>query len=188
MKNVLCSTFGTLVVAAFLAIAPPMYARGGHGGGHGGNRGHAGGHAVRGHAAAGHVRGGHAGFRAPGARGHQFARAARGNARFAARARNWNGGRNWGRYWGGRNWGGNYWYPSYGYSGIGYYGLGYGYPSYGYSYYGYGYPYYGYYPYRYGYWPSVTFSFGGYYKVANDVSRAAGMRPACEELLPLANY
>ena len=105
---------------------------------------------------------GHAGFRARGARGHQFARAARGNARFAGRARNWNGGRNWGRYWGGRNWGGNYWYPSYGYSGIGYYGLGYGYPSYGYSYYGYGYPYYGYYPYRYGYWPSVTFSFGGY--------------------------
>ncbi len=37
MKNVLRSTFGTLVVAAFLAIVPPTYARGGHGG----NRGHA---------------------------------------------------------------------------------------------------------------------------------------------------
>jgi hypothetical protein len=85
-------------------------------------------------------------------------RGPRGNARFAGRARNWNGG----RYWGGRNSGSSYWYPSYGYSGIGYYGLGYGYPNYGYSYYGYGYPYYGYYPYRYGYWPSVTFSFGGY--------------------------
>lgn len=144
MKKVLRSTFGTLMVAAFLAIVPPTYARGGHGGGHGGH----GGHAVKGHAAAGHAKGGHAGFRARGGRGHQFARAARGNARFAGRARNWNGGRNWGRYWGGRNWGGSYWYPSYGYSGIGYYGLGYGYP------------YYGYYPYRYGYWPSVTFNFG----------------------------
>jgi len=61
MKKVLRSTFGTLAVAAFLAIAPPTYARGGHGG-HGG-------HAVKGHAAAGHVRGGHAGFRARGARG-----------------------------------------------------------------------------------------------------------------------
>ena len=139
MKKVIRSTFGTLMVAAFLAIVPPTYARGGHGGGHGGH----GGHAVKGHAAAGHVKGGHAGFRARGGRGHQFARAARGNARFAGRARNWNGGRNWG----GRNWGSSYWYP---YSGIGYYGLGYGYP------------YYGYYPYRYGYWPSVTFSFGGY--------------------------
>lgn len=35
MKKLLRSTFGTLVVAAFLAVAPPMYARGGHGGGHG---------------------------------------------------------------------------------------------------------------------------------------------------------
>src|SRR5882762_3517605 len=117
MKNLLRSTFGTLVVAAFLAIAPPMYARGGHGGGHGGHGGHAGGHAVRGHAAAGHVRAGHAGFRARGGRGHQFAGAARGNARFAGPARNWNGGRNWGgrnwggRNWGGHNWGGSYWYP-----------------------------------------------------------------------------
>src|SRR4026209_1715194 len=61
MKKVLRSTFGTLVVAAFLAVTPPIYARGGHGG-HRGN----GGHAVRAHAAAGHVKGGHAGFRAPG--------------------------------------------------------------------------------------------------------------------------
>ena len=65
MKKLLHSMFGTLVLAAFLAITPPMYARGGHGGGHGGH----GGHAVRGHAAAGHVKGGHAGFRARGARG-----------------------------------------------------------------------------------------------------------------------
>ena len=36
MKKLLRSTFGTLVVAAFLAITPPMYARGGHGG----HRGH----------------------------------------------------------------------------------------------------------------------------------------------------
>ena len=92
MKKVLRSTFGTLMVAAFLAIVPPTYARGGHGGGHGGH----GGHAVKGHAAAGHAKGGHAGFRARGGRGHQFARAARGNARFAGRARNWNGGHNWG--------------------------------------------------------------------------------------------
>ncbi len=80
MKNVLRSTFGTLVVAAFLAIAPPTYARGGHGGGHGGHRGHAGGHAVK-HAKAGHVKGGHAGFRARGGRGHYVARAGAGAAR-----------------------------------------------------------------------------------------------------------
>jgi hypothetical protein len=88
MKNVLRSTFGTLVVAAFLAIASPMYARGGHGGGHGG-------HAVRGHAAAGHVKGGHGGFHARGGGGHHWARAARGHARYAGRAYNWNGGRHW---------------------------------------------------------------------------------------------
>jgi hypothetical protein len=161
MKKVLRSTFGTLVVAAFLAIAPPTYARGGHGGGHGGPRGQHGGHAVRAqHAAAGHVTGRNAGFRARGGRAHYFARSARGQARFAGRAYNWNGG----RHWGGGYWGGNYWYPSSGYS-LGYYGLGYGYPYYGIGYYGYPYggyygPYYGYYPYRYGYWPSVSFSFG----------------------------
>src|SRR5215211_3038052 len=102
MKKLLRSTFGTLVLAAFLAVAPPIYARGGHGGGHGGHRGGHGGHAVR-HAGAGHVKGGHAGFRARGGRGHQFARAARGNARFAGRANNWNRG---------SRWGGSSWYPS----------------------------------------------------------------------------
>ncbi len=109
MKKFLHSTFGTLVLAAFLAITPPMYARGGQAG----VMADTGGHAVRGHAAAGHVKGGHAGFRARGARGPYVARAARGHARFAGRACNWNGGRNWG----GRHWGGNYWYPSSGYSG-----------------------------------------------------------------------
>ncbi len=97
MKKVLRSTIGTLVVAAFLAIASPTFARGGHGGGHGGNRGHAGGHAFKGHVAVGHVRGGHAGFVARGGRGHQFARPARGNGRYAARAYNWNGASSLGR-------------------------------------------------------------------------------------------
>ena len=100
MKKLLRSTMGTLAVVAFLAIASPMYARGGHGG-HGG-------HAVRGHVAASHVKGGHAGFHAPRGGGQRFARATRGGAHFAGRARNWNGG---------RHWGGNYWYPSHGYSG-----------------------------------------------------------------------
>ena len=68
MKKLLRSTIGTLVVAAFLAIASPMYARGGHGGGHGGH----GGHAARGHAAAGQVRGGHAGFHARGGGGQSL--------------------------------------------------------------------------------------------------------------------
>ena len=152
MNNVLRSTFGTLVVAAFLAITSSIYAHGGHGGGHGGHGGQHGGrgngHAVRGHAA-GHVTAAHAGFRARGGRVQRFARVSRGNARYALRAYNWNGG----RYWGGRNWGGSYWYPSYGYSRFGYYGVGYGYPYYGY------YPW-GYYPYRYGYWPYLSFSIG----------------------------
>jgi hypothetical protein len=55
MKKLLRSTFGTLVVAAFLAMTPLTYTRGGHGGGHG----------VK-HAAAGHVKGGHAAFRGRG--------------------------------------------------------------------------------------------------------------------------
>jgi hypothetical protein len=80
MKTVLRSTFGTLVVAAFLAIVPPTYARESHGG-HGG-------HAVKGHAAAGHVKGGHAGFRARGEHGHYAARPAGGQARYAGRAYN----------------------------------------------------------------------------------------------------
>ena len=156
MKKLLRSTFGTLVLAAFLAVAPPICARGGHGGHQGGQRGHA-----VSHAGAGHVKGGHAGFRARGEGGHQFARPARGNARFAGRASNWNRG---------SNWGGSYWYPSNGYSRFGYYGSGYGYPYFGIGYYGYRSggcydPYYGYYPcgyypYRYGYSPYVNFSFG----------------------------
>ena len=40
MKKLLRSTFGTLVVAAFLAMTPPIYARGGHGGHGGGDGGH----------------------------------------------------------------------------------------------------------------------------------------------------
>jgi hypothetical protein len=94
MKNVLRSTFGTFVVAAFLAIAPPMYAGRGHGGGHGGNRS---GHAMHagGHAAVAHVRGGHAGhfregshgFAMRAGRGNSRAVFARGNARYAGGAR-----------------------------------------------------------------------------------------------------
>ena len=108
MKKLLRSTFGTLVVAAFLAVAPPMYARGGHGGGHGGHRG---GHGVK-HAAAGHVKGGHGAFRVRGGRGHQFVGPARGRARYAGRAYY----RTRGGHWGG--WGGYYGYPYYGYSAI----------------------------------------------------------------------
>src|ERR1700745_3776496 len=120
MKRLLRSTFGTLTVATFLAIAPPMYARGGHGG-HGGSghfargHGHAMAHAARGHA--GFVRGGH---------GQRFVGHGRGNARFAGRA--FRAGRG--------GWGGSYWYPSSGYSRFGYYGWGWGYPYYG----AYGYP------------------------------------------------
>lgn len=73
MKKLFCSIVGTVVVAAFLVVASPMYARGGHGGHRGGH----GGHAVR-HAAAGHVKGGHGAFRVRGGRGHNFARHARG--------------------------------------------------------------------------------------------------------------
>ena len=161
MKNVLRSTFGTLVVAAFLAIAPPTYARGGHGGGHGGHRGHAGGHAVRGHAAAGHVRGGHAGFRARGARGHlccagrarttralQVAHiigmaavtgeAVTGEAITGIRPMDILGSAI------------TAWAMAIHTTDIGYYGYRYG----GYI------RTTDYYPYRYGYWPSVTFSFG----------------------------
>src|SRR5262245_10816321 len=104
MRKLFCSTFGTLVVAALLAAAPPTYARGGHGGhggGHGGQRGK--------HAAAGHVKGGHGGLRARGGRGHRFVGPARGHARYAGRAYY----RNRGGYWGG--WGGYYGYPYYGY-------------------------------------------------------------------------
>src|SRR5262249_25976393 len=43
MKGILRSTFGTLVVAAFLGLTPPIYAKGGNGG-HRGPGGHGGYH------------------------------------------------------------------------------------------------------------------------------------------------
>src|SRR5437764_14343968 len=95
MKKVLCSTFGTLVMVGFLAITPPMYARGGHGGGHGGNRGGHGGHAMK-HAAVGHMKGGHHGFAMRGGRGNNRAVFARGYARCAGRAHYASGGAGWG--------------------------------------------------------------------------------------------
>ena len=151
MKKLLRSTFGTLLVAAFLAITPPMYAGGGHGGGHGKHRGGDGGK----HAVAAHVKGKQAGFRVRGGRGNHFIGHARraGRAYYATRGSHWGGRGHWG---GSGYWSGSYWYPYYGYSRFGYYGLGYSYPYYGY----YGYPYYGYYPYRYGYWPYWGLSFG----------------------------
>jgi hypothetical protein len=86
MKKLLRSTFGTLVVATFLAITPPMYARGGHGG-----RGH--GHSIS------HATRGHAGFGVRGGRRQRFVGHARANTRFAGRAfRATRGG--WGRGWG----------------------------------------------------------------------------------------
>src|SRR6476620_9211834 len=102
MKKVLRSTFGTLMVAAFLAIVPPTYARGGHGGGHGGQ----GGHAVKGRADAAHVKGGHDRVHGCCGRGHQFARAGPDNGPLAGRAGNWNGA----RCSGSPSWGGSYWY------------------------------------------------------------------------------
>jgi hypothetical protein len=147
MNKLLRSTLGTIVVAAFLAMTPPMYARG-----HGGHRGGHGGHGGK-HASAAHAKGGHTAFRVRGGgRGQRFGGRTRyaGGAYYATR---------------GGNWGGYYGYPRYS---LGYYGLGYSYPYYGY----YGYrsgwcydPYYGYYPcgyypYRYGYWPNLSFSFG----------------------------
>jgi len=147
MKKLLRSTYGTLAVAALLAVAPPMYARGGHGGHRSGHGGHGGKHA-----AVAHVKGGHGAFRVRGGHGNRFVGPARGSARYAGRGYY----RNRGGRWGG--WGGYYGYPYYGYSrySLGYYGLGYGYPYYG-SYgnrSGWCYD-----PY-YGYWPSVGFSFG----------------------------
>ena len=137
MKRLLGSTFGTLMVAILLAITPPMYARGGHGGGQNAHRG-------RGHGNAGvHVRRAHASFGVRGGRGQRFVGHGRGNTRFAGRAFHATRG-GWGR----SGWGGSYWYPYSGYSQFGYYGWGYGYP------------YYGYYPYRYGYWPYWGLNFG----------------------------
>src|SRR5439155_22407968 len=112
MKKLLRSTFGTLVIAALLAITPPMYARGGHGGGHGGNRGGHGGHAMK-HAAVGHMKGGHHGFAMRGGRGNNRAVFACGNGRYAGRAEYATRG---------AGWGGSSWYPFSGYSGFSYYG------------------------------------------------------------------
>ena len=111
MKKLLRSTFGTLVVAAFFIIAPPTYARGGHGGGHGGWRHR---HAFRGGAAhakaahfAGRARPGggrafHAGRAYRAGRGYYAARGYHGAAQvYAARG--------YSRGFGGYNgWGGGY--------------------------------------------------------------------------------
>jgi hypothetical protein len=96
MKTILRSTFGTLVIAAFLALTPPIYAKGGHGK-HGGRSGHHGKHG--GHFSAVSQRGGHA--------------FSRGGSYRSWGGRKWSGyraGRAWnGGYWGDRNWGGGYW-------------------------------------------------------------------------------
>src|SRR6476469_10073538 len=130
MKKILRSTFGTLVVAAFLVLTPPIYAKGGHGG-HGGHGKHGK------HYSSVSQRGGHAFSR----RGSKFSRARSGKAYGSWGGRAWNGG-----YWGGRNWTGGYWnggnwgwYPYWGwrypysYSYYSYYPYWY-YPSYGYKY------------------------------------------------------
>ena len=140
MKKILRSTFGTLVVAAFLVLTPPIYAKGGHGG-HGGHGKHGK------HFSTVSQRGGHAFSR----RGSKFSRARSGKAYRSWGGRKWSGGyragRAWnGGYWGGRNWGGGYWnggnwgwYPYWGwrypysYSYYSYYPYWY-YPSYGYKY------------------------------------------------------
>jgi len=87
MKKLLRFTFGTFMLAAFLAITPPMYARGGHGGGHGK---HHGGQPGK-HAVAAHVKGKQAGFRVRGGRGNHFAGHARhaGRAYYATRGGHW---------------------------------------------------------------------------------------------------
>ena len=111
MKKVFRSTFGTLAVAAVLAVAPPMYARGGHGG-----------------------------FRVRGGRGHHFVGPARGSGRYAGRAYYRTRGDRWGD-WGSNYgypyygysryslgyYGSGYGYPYYGYRSGGYYDLDYGY-------------------------------------------------------------
>ena len=103
MKKILRSTFGTLVVAAFLVLTPPIYAKGGHGG-HGGHGKHGK------HFSSVSQRGGHAFSRG----GSKFSRARSGKAYRSWGGRKWSGGyragRAWnGGYWGGRNWGGGYW-------------------------------------------------------------------------------
>ena len=146
MKNVLRSTFGILVVAAFLALTPPTYAKGGHGG-----------HRGQGRHGTYHVRqGGH--FNSASARGgHKFSRGGPKISRGKSVAyRNWSA-RKWsGDVWGGRNWGGSYWGGSRSIF-IG----GFGYPYYwGWSpYWGWNYPYtysyFSYYPHWY--YPSYAY-------------------------------
>src|SRR6476646_7865229 len=142
MKKILRSTFGTLVVAAFLGLTPPIYAKGG--GGHGGHGKHGK------HFSSVSQRGGVAFSRG----GSKFSRARSGKAYRSWGGRKWSGGyradRAWnGGYWGGRNWVGGYWnggnwnggnwgcYPYWGwrypYSYYSYYPYWY-YPSYGYKY------------------------------------------------------
>ena len=99
MKKLLCSTFGTLVVAAFLAMAPPTYARGGHGGGQGETAvGMAGTAANMPRPVM--LRAAKAPLGARGGRGHQFVGAARGHARQAGRAYYRTRGGGWGGYFG----------------------------------------------------------------------------------------
>ena len=81
MKKILRSTFGTLAVAAFLVLTPPIYAKGGHGG-HGGHDKHGK------HFSSVSQRGGHAFSRG----GSKFSRARSGTY----------------RSWGGRKWSGGY--------------------------------------------------------------------------------
>ena len=130
MKKTLRSTFGTLVVAAFLVLTPPIYAKGGHGG-HGGHGKHGK------HFSSVSQRGGHAFSRG----GSKFSRAKSGKAYRSWGGRKWSrgyrAGRAWnGGYWNGGNWG---WYPYWGwrypysYSYYSYYPYWY-YPSYGYKY------------------------------------------------------
>jgi len=130
MKGILRSTFGTLVVAAFLGLTPPIYAKGGHGG-HRGPGGHGGYHVRHG--------GNISWMSARG--GHKFSRSGPKFGRGKSVAyRNWSG-----RKWSGGKWGGGKWdwHRSSGW-GIPY-ALNYGYYSYGYYpwyRYGFGYPFY----------------------------------------------
>src|SRR6476646_9918064 len=125
MKKILRSTFGTLVVAAFLGLTPPIYAKGGHGG-HGGHGKHGK------HFSSVSRRGGHAFSRG----GSKFSRARSGKAYRSWGGRKWSGGYRAGRNWNGGNCG---WYPYWGwrypysYSYYSYYPYWY-YPSYGYKY------------------------------------------------------
>ena len=98
MKKILRSTFGTLVVAAFLVLTPPIYAKGGHGG-HGGHGKHGK------HFSSVSQRGGHAFSRG----GSKFSRARSGKAYRSWGGRKWSGGYLGGRAWNGGYWGGGYW-------------------------------------------------------------------------------